>query len=100
MLTDSAAPPDCQCSTYLALDVSMLRMLFANAYLIGTSEQWVLADTGTPFSAGAILRAAVKLFGRESRPEGIILTHGHFDHAGSALELAEYWDVPIYAHPL
>jgi glyoxylase-like metal-dependent hydrolase (beta-lactamase superfamily II) len=78
----------------------MLRMLFANAYLIGTPEQWVLVDTVTPFSAGAILRAAAELFGRESRPEGILLTHGHFDHAGSAMELAEYWDVPIYAHPL
>lgn len=27
-------------------------------------------------------------------------THGHFDHVGSLLELAEHWDVPIYAHPL
>ena len=30
----------------------------------------------------------------------IILTHGHFDHAGSALALAREWDVPIYAHLL
>jgi len=28
------------------------------------------------------------------------LTHGHFDHAGSALALARGWDVPIYAHLL
>jgi hypothetical protein len=31
-----------------------------------------------------------------SRPASIILTHGHFDHAGSALELAREWDVPVY----
>jgi glyoxylase-like metal-dependent hydrolase (beta-lactamase superfamily II) len=30
----------------------------------------------------------------------VILTHGHWDHSGSALELAKEWDVPIYAHPL
>ncbi len=35
-----------------------------------------------------------------AKPRAIVLTHGHFDHAGSALELAKAWDVPVYAHPL
>ncbi len=35
-----------------------------------------------------------------TRPTAIVLTHGHFDHAGSALDLATAWDAPIYAHPL
>ena len=100
MLTDSVAPPDLQSCTYFAPDISMIRMLFGNLYLIGTLEEWVLVDTGAPFSSGTIRRAAAEMFGRESRPKGIILTHGHFDHAGSALELAGYWDLPIYAHPL
>jgi glyoxylase-like metal-dependent hydrolase (beta-lactamase superfamily II) len=29
-----------------------------------------------------------------------LLTHGHADHAGSALALADKWDVMIYAHHL
>ena len=29
-----------------------------------------------------------------------MLTHGHFDHVGSARQLADAWDVPLYAHPL
>jgi glyoxylase-like metal-dependent hydrolase (beta-lactamase superfamily II) len=29
-----------------------------------------------------------------------MLTHGHFDHVGSARLLADAWDVPLYAHPL
>ena len=29
-----------------------------------------------------------------------MLTHGHFDHAGNAWQLAEEWDVPVYAHRL
>ena len=33
-------------------------------------------------------------------PEAILLTHGHMDHAGSALDLANFWDVPVIAHPL
>ncbi len=28
------------------------------------------------------------------------MTHGHFDHAGTLEELAEMWDVPVYAHEL
>jgi glyoxylase-like metal-dependent hydrolase (beta-lactamase superfamily II) len=33
-------------------------------------------------------------------PVAIILTHGHFDHAGSAFALAEHWGVNVYVHPL
>jgi glyoxylase-like metal-dependent hydrolase (beta-lactamase superfamily II) len=29
-----------------------------------------------------------------------VLTHGHFDHAGSAGPLADFWGVPIYAPAL
>jgi glyoxylase-like metal-dependent hydrolase (beta-lactamase superfamily II) len=28
------------------------------------------------------------------------LTHGHFDHVGVLRELADEWDVPVFAHPL
>ena len=44
--------------------------------------------------------AAEARFGAGVKPEAIILTHGHFDHAGSAQTLAEQWEVPIYAHRL
>ena len=27
--------------------------------------------------------------------EKLLITHGHFDHAGAAAELAEFWNVPI-----
>ena len=32
------------------------------------------------------------------KPAGILLTHGHFDHAVAAEELAQLLDVKIYAH--
>ena len=79
--------------------VARLRTLIANMYLVGSpGGPWVLVDTGTPGNAARIRDAAVQRFGRDARPEAILLTHGHWDHAGSAWELAEYWDVPIYAH--
>jgi len=81
--------------------LACLRFTIANAYLVGSpGASWVLVDAGTPRYAASIRSAAEKRFGPHARPTAILLTHGHFDHAGSARELAEAWDVPIYAHKL
>ena len=40
------------------------------------------------------------IYGKGARPATIILTHGHFDHVGALEQLAEHWNVPIYAHSL
>jgi len=53
-----------------------------------------------PGYARDIMAATEARFGAGSRPEGIVLTHGHMDHAGSALALAKGWDVFVYAHRL
>lgn len=72
----------------------------ANAYIVGTRDAWVLVDAGTENNENRIIRASEEYFGDVTRPELIVLTHGHFDHAGSAAALADHWDVPILAHPL
>lgn len=33
-----------------------------------------------------------------AKPVAILLTHGHFDHAGAAEALADKYQIPIYAH--
>jgi len=73
-----------------------------NICLIGRPDEdgWVLVDAGMPKSADAIITASERRFGAGSRPKGIILTHGHFDHVGAVIELVDYWDVPVYAHEL
>ena len=87
--------------TRIAPDIGWLPISFVNVYFIGRSGgPWVLIDAGLPGSARQIFAAAEARFGAGSKPEAIVLTHGHFDHAGSALQLAELWDAPIYAHPL
>jgi glyoxylase-like metal-dependent hydrolase (beta-lactamase superfamily II) len=83
-----------------AAGVERLPIVFVNVYMVGEPEgPWVLVDTGMPGFAGRIRRTAESRFGGRP-PEAIILTHGHFDHAGSVQELAEIWDVKVYAHRL
>jgi glyoxylase-like metal-dependent hydrolase (beta-lactamase superfamily II) len=82
----------------IAPGVVVVPTLIANAYLVGEESSWVLVDACTPGNERRILRAAERRFGRDSRPRAILLTHGHFDHAGSAGPLADAWGVRIYAH--
>ena len=86
--------------TEIAPGVAILPTLIANAYLIGDPDSWVLVDACTPKHEKMIQRATQRRFGRGSRPRAILLTHGHFDHCGSAAGLADAWSVPIYAHAL
>lgn len=84
----------------IARDVAVVPIMIVNAYLVGTAQNWVLVDAGMPGKAGQLKEAAEARFGPNAKPKAILLTHGHFDHAGSAKELADLWDVKIYAHPL
>src|SRR5690606_13891365 len=76
------------------LTVQIVNVLFVG---IPGNGNWVLVDAGMPGSADTII-AAAKNIGAVRPPEAIVLTHGHFDHVGAVIELAQHWDVPIYAH--
>jgi glyoxylase-like metal-dependent hydrolase (beta-lactamase superfamily II) len=85
----------------VAPGVARLGIVFVNVFALGEpGGPWLLLDAGLKGSAGYIRRAIERRFGDGSRPEAILLTHGHFDHVGSARDLAREWDVPLYAHPL
>ena len=79
-----------------------MKDVFVNVYMIAdnTAANWVLVDTGMKWSAHKIRKMARMLFGAQSKPSAIILTHGHFDHVGAVAQLASEWAIPVYAHPL
>ncbi len=84
----------------IARGVRGLRILFVNVFAVSTPRGgWTLIDTGLYLSAGKIKHWAEEHFGKGTKPEAIILTHGHFDHVGAAKDLLKEWNVPVYAHP-
>ncbi|AWM32625.1 MBL fold metallo-hydrolase [Hymenobacter nivis] len=88
----------------VAAGVTQLRIQrFVNVYFVdaGTPGDWVLVDTGLPGSERAIrAAAAAELYGPGVGPQAIVLTHGHLDHLGAALELTTGWHVPVLVHSL
>jgi glyoxylase-like metal-dependent hydrolase (beta-lactamase superfamily II) len=88
----------------IAWDIAYRRLGIVNVVFVGPpgagDRGWVLIDAGLPGTLGFIRQAAEERFGAGARPSAIVLTHGHFDHVGVLTDLAEEWDVPVYAHPL
>jgi len=91
-------------ATQVAPGLAYLRDRIVNVAFIasmdGRDNPWVLVDAGLPGATARIVHAAETLFGPDSTPAAIVLTHGHFDHVGSLKELVRRWQVPVYAHEL
>jgi glyoxylase-like metal-dependent hydrolase (beta-lactamase superfamily II) len=87
-------------SWLVAPGVWRLKDIFVNVYFIQDRQAtgWVMVDTGLKTTADKTRKLVDELFGKGSTPTAIILTHAHFDHRGSLVELAEEWGVPVYCH--
>lgn len=84
----------------IAPGLAGLRIGFVNVFGVTHPDgSWTLIDAAIPHTAWRIRSWVDTTYGGRA-PNAIVLTHGHFDHAGNVQELAEGWNVPIYAHPL
>lgn len=82
-----------------AATVVPIRFLAVNAYLV-MGERPVLVDTGTPRGERRLVRALAAQGLAPRDLSLVLLTHGHFDHAGNAAALRRMTEgrVPIAAH--
>lgn len=83
----------------IARGVFRLSVRGANVYFVRSGPGWVLVDAGWRGQAEQIARVAGQAFGQGVGPAAVLVTHAHADHAGSALELARRWEVPLWVHP-
>jgi glyoxylase-like metal-dependent hydrolase (beta-lactamase superfamily II) len=82
-------------------DVAYYTNQIVNLIMIGEpGGNWVLIDSGMPKSGEEIIKIAEERYGIDKAPSAIILTHGHFDHVGSIVDLILKWNVPVYAHAM
>jgi len=81
-----------------AAGVYYLPVRGSNVYFVRSESSWVLIDAGWKNSAQLIHEAAEYVFGPNTRPVAILLTHAHPDHDGSAAELARLWELPVHVH--
>ena len=70
-------------------------MVQTNCYVVINNEtkECFIIDPG---ASGKQLAEKMKEDGLH--PVAVLLTHGHFDHAGAAKTLAEEFEIPVYAH--
>lgn len=74
-----------------------LREGLVNCYLLKDGGDITVVDAAWPRS-WPHLKQAVRDLGPMCSVAGILLTHGHPDHLGSAERGRRYWDVPVLAH--
>jgi glyoxylase-like metal-dependent hydrolase (beta-lactamase superfamily II) len=67
------------------------------AWLVRGDEGFALIDTGPPQAAGEVVDAVADATGGKG-PSLILLTHGHYNHAGGLTALQLAWNPPIAAH--
>ena len=65
-------------------------------WLVRSDDGWTVVDAGLPDLAEPVMQQILNQTNGEI-PQRIILTHGHWDHAGAAQAMREKWKAPIAA---
>ncbi|HSS50197.1 MAG TPA: MBL fold metallo-hydrolase [Thermoanaerobaculia bacterium] len=77
-----------------------IRGVMSVFHLLVEGEQAWLLDTGMTPVEPSFLRRQMRRLGLNAHSiRGILLTHGHLDHAGNLATLKAWTGAPIYGHP-
>lgn len=79
--------------------IEQLSLGFSNAFLL-RGDKTIIVDTGRPGNETRILQALEQRNISPADVSLILLTHGHFDHFGSARALKQKLNVPVAIHHL
>lgn len=71
----------------------------SNVYFVRSGSSWVLIDAASAHCGQLIRKTAGSLFGANTPPASILLTHDHPDHTGSVRDLVIMWECPVFVHP-
>jgi hydroxyacylglutathione hydrolase len=81
----------------MSISIHPIGLVDSECYLI-RSEGSILIDAGAPNKAKGIVKALERLAVQPEEIQLIVLTHGHWDHIGSAKEIKEITGAKIAMH--
>ncbi|MBD7995548.1 MBL fold metallo-hydrolase [Arthrobacter sp. Sa2CUA1] len=79
--------------------IHLIEHAFTNVYLVEDERSLMIVDSGLPAAQHDISSAVRSLGYGPGSVSAIVLTHGHFDHTGTAAKLRAEFRAPILAHP-
>jgi len=82
----------------VAPGIHRLEHAYTNQYLVEDVDRLVIVDAGLPRSYGPLVDAIHHLGHDVDAVSALIVTHGHFDHVGTARRLAKQWRIPVHIH--
>lgn len=68
-------------------DLYQFTIQIVNIHCVSHKENFILVNTGMPKMSKSLVNAIERHFGSGFQPQAIVLTHGHFDHVDSIIEL-------------
>jgi glyoxylase-like metal-dependent hydrolase (beta-lactamase superfamily II) len=82
----------------VAPGIHLLSHADTNLYLVQHGDRVLIVDSGLP-RVWAHLLAALRELGIDiDAIDGVLLTHAHFDHVGTARRAQKEWGVPVWVH--
>lgn len=79
--------------------IHLIEHAYTNVYLVEGDDEVMIVDTGLPAAQHEIAGAVRSLGYGPGSVSAIVLTHGHFDHVGTAAKLRTEFRAPVLADP-